>query len=81
MEPDDLYGRVPADTCPSNFADRKKAQVTVSMPIEAGLWKWVRAKADYEGCSHGEAVASLIQDGYGAAKRHGEKHGEGEPLP
>lgn len=36
--------------------------IPAELELESGVWAWVRAKADYEGSSHNEALARLITE-------------------
>ena len=71
---DEKHDRVPWDF-EGPFSDPKNIEVTLTLPTKAGLWKWVRAKADYEGISHEEEVTELIYQQFLAAVKHAKNHG------
>lgn len=75
FDPNDLYGRIPNDVDTAIFADQNDIQVNLELSMKAGLWAWIRAKADYEGITHEEAVSTLLDEAYGHAKRHAQNNG------
>lgn len=72
MENEDLHSTIPNDVDEKCFDDETPVEITLTVPMSAGLWAWVRAKADYEGISHAQEVAELIYEERLRAIRHAE---------
>lgn len=76
----DLHSKIAADVDEVAFDDETPVEVNLTIPMSAGLWTWVRAKADYEGLTHEQEVAELIFQERLRAIRHAELADEAELL-